>query len=43
MKPILTQILEKVPPKRRMLIFKRSIIKIANKIAEKENTLAITM
>lgn len=43
MKPILNQILEKVPPKRRMLIFKRSIIKIANKIAEKENALAITM
>jgi len=43
MEPILNQILDKVPPKRRMLIFKRSIVKIANKLAKKERALAITM
>lgn len=38
---ITRQIVENIPPKRRMLIFKRSLVKLWNEIAKKENALAI--
>ena len=39
--PIIDQIIEKTPPKWRILVFKRSIVRIANQIADKEKALAI--
>ena len=37
------EVVENVPPKRRMLLFKRSIIRVSNKIAEYEKAKAITV